>query len=46
MVSGLRCSDMMLRMKYAGINSEIEADVRKAVKRSVRGRMRGICMCL
>ncbi len=36
MVSGLRCSDMMLRMKYAGIDSEIEADVRKAVKRSVR----------
>lgn len=36
MVSGIRCRDLMLRMKYAGIVAEMEAGTAEAVRRSVR----------
>lgn len=34
-VSGIRCKDLMLRLKYAGIPSELEPDVEKAVSRYI-----------
>lgn len=33
--SGIRCRDLMLRLKYAGIPSKLEPDVEKAVRRYV-----------
>ncbi len=33
--SGIRCQDLMLRLKYAGISSELEPDVEKAVRRYI-----------
>ena len=36
MVSGIRCQELMLRMKYAGIAAEMEAGTAEAVRRSVR----------
>lgn len=34
-VSGIRCQDLMLRLKYAGIQAELEPDVEKAVYRHI-----------
>ena len=34
MVSGIRCKDLMLRMKYAGIDAKPEAGVKEALRRS------------
>ncbi len=33
--SGIRCRDLMLRLKYAGIPAEMEPDVEKAVRRYI-----------
>jgi len=32
-VSGIRCQDMRLRMKYVGIRADLEPDVEKAVRK-------------
>lgn len=34
-VSGIRCQDMRLRLKYVDIPSELESDVEKAIRRKV-----------
>ena len=34
-VSGIRCRDLMLRLKYAGIHAELEQDVEKALHRHI-----------
>jgi UDP-N-acetylmuramyl tripeptide synthase len=34
-VSGIRCQDMRLRMKYVDITSMLEADVEKAIRERV-----------
>lgn len=33
--SGIRCRDLLLRLKYAGISAEMEADVEKAVRKYI-----------
>ena len=35
-VSGLRCQDMRLRLKYVGIHADLEADVRTAIEKRLR----------
>lgn len=36
-VSGIRCQDMRLRLKYVDIDSELEADVEKAIRSRLDG---------
>lgn len=40
--SGIRCQDLMLRLKYAGVRSELEPDVEKAVRRSIEAGSRNL----
>ena len=35
-VSGLRCQDMRLRLKYVGIHADLEADVRTAIEKRLK----------
>jgi len=35
-VSGLRCQDMRLRLKYVGIHADIETDVRTAIEKRLK----------
>ena len=45
-VSGIRCQDMRLRMKYVDIPTVLEADVEKAVRGRIRRWMRQpVCSC-
>ena len=39
-VSGIRCQDMRLRLKYVDIPSILEGDVEKAIRDTSRGRSR------
>lgn len=43
-VSGIRCQDMRLRLKYVDIPSVLEGDVEKAIRDRVEDGV-GICMC-
>ncbi|MDD7771107.1 MurT ligase domain-containing protein [Suipraeoptans intestinalis] len=36
LASGIRCHDMGLRLKYAGIQAQIEADIEKAIDRKLK----------
>lgn len=40
--SGIRCQDLMLRLKYAGIQAELEPDVEKAVLKRIEGRSKNL----
>lgn len=41
-VSGIRCQDMRLRLKYADICCDLEADIEKAIRKKIEERVRGI----
>ena len=44
-VSGIRCQDMRLRLKYVDIPSMLEADVEKAIRARVEDGVSAIFMC-